>query len=242
MVGFASENYNLTNNALDAKIPKEWLRDQQQVPGINFQTQSIQTVMQIEANNVEYEQSTLARNQASYGTNNKMTLSGTDKWSDYDNSNPIKDVKEAREAIRAKTGAYPTKMILPAKVANVLCEHPKMLAKLSDNSVQILTVEDYQRIFDIEKVVIASSVITDETDGLTDLWGKDVILAYVPRVITSRANPSYGYTYVFEGHPSVERPWYDRSVKSWISGVDYERQALLTSMESGFLFPNIIDE
>lgn len=234
-VGYEAGNYSLLNNALDAVVPREWLRDEVQVPGINFQQQSVSTVMQIELNNLEGEQADLARDANNYGANNKLTLTGTDKWSDYENSNPISDVKAAREAIRTKTGVYPNKMVISAKVHNTLCEHPKLLAKLSNNEMQILSVADYQRIFDIERVVIAGSIVTDENDEFVDMWGEDVILAYVPTQITSRAMPSYGYTYVREGHPSVEQMWYDKSVKSWIAGVDYERQALLTGIESGFL-------
>lgn len=239
-VGYEAGNYSLTNNALDAVIPREWLRDQQQVPGINFQQQSVATVMQIEANNLEGEQADLARNAANYSSNHKMSLTGTDKWSDYENSNPVADIKQAREAVRSTTAMYPNKMVIPAKVHNVLCEHPKLLSKLSDNDVKILSVEDYQRIFDIEKVVIGMSVTTNENDEFEDEWGTDVILAYVPNVITSRAMPSFGYTYMLEGHPSVEQMWYDRANKSWIAGVDYERQPLLTGIESGFLLPAVI--
>lgn len=239
-VGYEAGNYNLTNNALDAVVPREWLKDQEQVPGINFQRTSVETVMQIEGNNLEFEQATLARDAGSYGANNKVTLSGTDQWSDYANSNPIKDVKDYKEAVRSQTGSYPNKMVFTTGIHNVLCEHPKMLAKLSNNEMQILSVADYQRIFDIEKVVIAGSVITDEDGAFMDLWGLDAILAYVPTQITSRALPSYGYTYVLNNHPMVERQWFDKRNKSWISGVDYERQALMTGIASGFLIKNAV--
>lgn len=241
-VGYEAGQYNLTNNALDAIVPIEWLADQQAVPGINLQRQSVETVMQIESNNLEYEQATLARDASKYSANKKVTLSGTDRWSDHDNSDPIKDVKDAKEAVRSTTGMYPNKMVIPSKVHNELCEHPKMLAKLSDNRMQILTPADYQIIFDIPRVVIAGSIVTDETDEFADLWGNDVILAYVPTVLSTNAMPSYGYTYSLRGHPNAERPWYDKTVKSWISGVDYQRAPLLTGIESGFLIQSAVAE
>ncbi|GEA12687.1 hypothetical protein [Alteromonas sp. KUL49] len=241
-VGFEAGNYSLTNNGLDAVIPKEWLDDEKQVPGINLRRQSVETVMQIELNHLEFEQSSLARNADNYSINNKETLSGADQWSDYESSNPIKDVKDKKEAIRSKTGRYPNKMVIPALVHNALCEHPVMLAKLSDSKMKILTVEDYQRIFDIKKVVIAGSVVVDDSDNFEDLWGVDVILAVVPETITTRAMPSFGYTYRRTGHPSVEKTWFDKSVKSWISGVEYERAPLLTGIESGFLLKNVVAE
>lgn len=239
-VGYENGQYSLTNNALDAVVPVEWLNDQQQVPGIMLQRQSVQTVMQIELNNLEYEQATLARDASKYDNNHKKTLSGTDKWSDYSNSDPIKDVKEARAQIRSVTGQYPNKMLIPVEVHETLCEHPKLLAKLSNNERKILTVEDYQQIFQVKKVVIGTSILTNENDNFEDLWGKDVVLSVVPETITTNSMPSYGYTYRRKGHPSVEKMWYDKSIKSWVGGVDYERQALHTGMDSGFLLQNVM--
>jgi hypothetical protein len=243
-IGFATENFSLTSNALDAVVPKEWLRDQRAIPGLNFQRSSINTVLQIEHNNLEFEQASLARNAASYSANNKMTLSGTDKWSDYANSDPIADVKAGKESVRSSTGVEPNKMLIPADVHSILSDHPKLLAKLNfkDGEAHILTVEHYQKIFDIDKVVIGRSILVNpENNGnFEDVWSSDVVLAYVPTVITSHAEMSYGYTYALEEpgqlpHPTVEKFWWDRNIKSWVSGVEYERAPLLTGMDAGFL-------
>lgn len=239
-VGYEDGNYSTTNNALDAVIPQEWLRDSNMLPHVNLRIQAVNTVMQIEGNNLESEQAALARNAGNYGTNNKMTLSGTDQWSDYVNSDPVADIKEARKAIRAKTGQYPNRMMLPVEVHEVLMEHPKVLAKLSNNERKILTVQDYQEIFQVAKVVIAGSIVTNESDAFVDLWGTDVILAVVPDTITTMAQPSFGYTYTYTGHPNVEQFWYDKTVKSWVGGVDYERAPQLTGIESGFLIQNAV--
>jgi len=239
-VGFADTNYSLESNALDCVVPKEWLHEQQKVPGLNFQRTSLDAVMQIEHNNLEYQQASLARNADSYGTNNKVSLSGSDKWSDHANSDPIKDVKDGREAIRQKTGVYPNTMLIPADVHNDLCEHPKLLAKFRDDELKIMTVEHYQKIFDIEKVVIGlATIVNQDAEDFVDVWSSDVVMAYVPNVITSHAQMSYGYTYVLDApgmkHPDVEPFWFDKTVKSWVAGVEYERAPMLTGMDAGFL-------
>ncbi|SHH39900.1 hypothetical protein SAMN05216361_0039 [Marisediminitalea aggregata] len=239
-VGFDKGNYSLTNNALDAQIPREWLRDQASTPGIDFKRQSVETVMQVEQNNLEFEQANLARDANNYGTNNKVTLSGTSQWSNYDNSDPLKDVSDYKEAVRAQIGSYPNKMVIPAKVHETLKHHPKLLARMSNNDLKMLTLEHYRQLFEIEKIVIGQSMVVDADDAFEDLWGLDVILAYVPTVITSRAMPSYGYTYVLNGQPLVEPMWYDKATKSWIAGVEYERQPLLTGISSGFLIKNAV--
>ncbi|GAB3021689.1 major capsid protein [Bowmanella dokdonensis] len=239
-VGYEAGNYSTTNNALDAVIPFEWLHDAAMLPNVNLKIQATNTVMHIEGNNLENEQAQLARDASKYSASNKVTLSGTDQWSDYANSDPIGDVKAARAAIRAKTGQYPNKMVIPVQVHEILCEHPKMLAKLSNNERKILAVADYQEIFQVKKVVIAGSIVTDADEEFVDLWGRDVILAVVPEAVTTHHQPSFGYTYTLEGHPNVEQFWVDRAIKSWVGGVDYERAPLLTGIESGFLIQNAV--
>jgi len=245
-IGFADENFSLFSNALDCVVPKEWLADGALIPGLNFQRSSLEAVMQIELNNLEFEQATLARNPAAYSATNKVTLAGTSQWSDYANSDPIADVKAGREAIRQKTGQYPNKMVIPADVHNILSEHPNLLAKFSNDELKIMTVEHYQKIFQIKKVVIGMSMLINPSnnDNFEDVWAKDVILAIVPESITSHAAMSYGYNYVLEApgskHPNVEAFWYDRAIKSHVAGVEYERQSLLTGMDSGYLLKDCI--
>lgn len=47
-----------------------------------------------------------------YAANNTLTLTGTDMWSDYDNSNPIEDLKTAMDAIEDEHGTRPTRAIM----------------------------------------------------------------------------------------------------------------------------------
>jgi hypothetical protein len=245
-VGFSTENYSLSNHALDAQVPKEWLRDQSVVPHVNFQRSSVETVLQIEKNNLEYEQAKLATNPEVYATENKTSLSGTSKWTDYTNSDPIGDVKAGKEAIRKKTGMYPNQMIIPADVHVTLQEHPKMLDKMKfkDGEAAVLTTEHYQMIFGIDEVSIGQAALVGR-DGaeFEDVWSSHVVMAYVPIAINSHAQMSYGYTYTLNppgepAHPNVEEYFWDRSTKSYLAGVEYERAPLLTGMDAGYLIQN----
>jgi len=245
-IGFADENYSLHSNALDCVVPKEWLAEAALIPGLSFQRSSLEAVMQIELNNLEYEQATLARNPAAYSATNKVSLVGNAKWSDYVNSDPIGDVKAGREAIRKKTGQYPNKMLIPADVNEMLSEHPQMLAKFSNDELKIMTVEHYQKIFQVEKVVIGMSMLINpkNNDNFEDVWAADVVLAVVPKMVTSHATMSFGYNYALDApgnkHPNVEQFWYDRTIKSHVAGVEYERQSLLTGMDAGYLIQGCI--
>lgn len=242
-VGFSSENYSLANHALDAVVPREWLRDKHLLPHINFRRQSVATVLQIEKNNLEFEQASIAQNPNSYSADNKTTLSGSDKWTDYDNSDPQSDVEAAKEAIRKKTGMYPNIMVIPADVHVTLKFHPKLLGQieLPRGQSKTLNVQHYQEIFGVEEVVIGQAALVGrDSDKFEDVWTSSCVLAYVPKQVTSNAEVSYGYTYEYKppgepAHPNVEEFYWHKDTKSWKAGVEYERQAIMTGMDAGYL-------
>lgn len=50
-----------------------------------------------------------------FATDNKMTLTGTDKWSDTANSNPIEDLLEAKGTLAEKFGVTATRVLMNSK-------------------------------------------------------------------------------------------------------------------------------
>jgi hypothetical protein len=93
-------------------------------------------------------------------------------------------------------------------------------------------------IFDVERVIVGKAVVSDDKGAMTDVWGNNTVLAYVPTTPSGMEEPSYGYTYTMEGHPLVEQPYYDNNAKSWIYPVTYERAAVIAGVTSGFLIQN----
>jgi len=147
----------------------------------------------------------LAQNLNSYPSGNKVTLTSTDKWSDYVNSDPVKNVDNAKETIRGKTGKIPNTMILGAEAFKTLKNHPKLIAKIQYSMKGILTIPILQEIFDIENIVVGKSVYSTDAGVLTDIWGDNAVLAYVPKVPTGSQNsvyePAFGYTLRKKGNP-----------------------------------------
>jgi len=196
-------------------------------------------VMETMKLNLEFECSQLAMNAAGYDANHKVALAGTDKWTDYANSDPIKDINDAREAVRRSIGRYPNTLVLGADVFAVLKEHPAIMAKVKYNSDQSMTEAILARIFDVSKVVIGKAIYLPETaaetDLATDVWGGAVILAWVPPAGQNYRVPSFGYNYQLPGMPMVEEPYFERKPKSWLYPVTYERQPYIVGADAGFL-------
>jgi hypothetical protein len=61
-----------------------------------------------------------------YAANNFVALSGQSMWTDTANSDPMKDVMTAQDAVEAKTGARPTRMLISKATMNLLKQNTKI--------------------------------------------------------------------------------------------------------------------
>lgn len=245
--GYKGVPYALESHSLDVLVPDQIARDAERVPGIDLAKVNIKVVQDSLSLGVEVSQASMARDASKYDANHKVALAGTSKWSDP-GSDPAGDVSAAREAIRASTGRYPNTLLLAAKVFTSLRFHPKITDKFKYTSSASVTVDMLAQYFNVDKVVVGAAVRADDKGNMSDVWGADAVLAYVPvransmtdalRVGTTIQQPSYGYTYTMRGHPNVEQPYRDNSARSWVYGMNWERAPVLSGITSGFLFQN----
>ena len=232
--GYLGKPFALQNNSLEAQVPREWLRDAAAVPGINLAQTAIQGVMNAILLDREGDQAALALNAANYDANHKVTLSGTSKWSTA-TGNPKADIDAAREAIRTTTGQYPNTMILSAVAFNALRNHSAIVARFQYVSAQSITTDMLSALLDIPEIYVGRAVTATDAGVFGDVWGNNVVLAYVPESPSNIAQPSFGYTYQMRNNPLVEVPYYDYTTKSWVYGVTCEYSPVLSGITSGFL-------
>lgn len=122
------------------------------------------------------------------------TLSGTSQWSDYANSEPINDVETGKAACFFE----PNTMLVPRAVHLKLRHHPDLLERYKyTNDKGVLTPDMLAALFEVENYIVANAKYNSAADGLAasyaDVWGKDVLLAYVEPQPQLEL-PSYGYT------------------------------------------------
>jgi hypothetical protein len=160
----------------------------------------------------------LATTSANYPVANVLTLAGATQWSAIATGDPVNDVMVISEAIRANTGKWPNTMILPAAVLAKLRLNAKVIDRIKYTVRQdkILGSDLLSALWGIENVYIAASVENTAAEGaaavaMSDVWGKDVVIAYVnptPRI------RSISLGYVFQVGTRKTKRWREEAESS----------------------------
>jgi len=235
--GYLGKPYALVQDSAEGQVPREHIRDASIVPGVNLGTRSVNTVMKVMMTSLEYDQAALATNAANYDANHKVTLAGGTKWSAATGT-PTADIDAGREAIRASTGVYPNVALLSALGFKSAINNANVTDRFKYTSAQSITEEMLARLWNIDKVIVGKCITMTEAGVASDIWGNNVVLAYVNLGSENMEEPSYGYTYTMEGNPIVEETYWDNGTKSWVYPVNYERAAVLSGITSGYLIQN----
>jgi hypothetical protein len=154
---------------------------------------------------------------SNYPAGSTVTLSGTTQWSDYVNSNPIGDFKTANRAIHANIFLPPTVAVIPYQVMSVLEDHPDIIERIKYSERAILTQDILGAVLGLPGRVIVPGVGYQSAPGAAVgyLWGKDVLLAYVPPRAGMRIPAfAYEFTWTYGGRSQVVDRWREDKRKS----------------------------
>lgn len=234
--------YALEQHSLEGKVPFEHLQDAAAVPGINLGRGAVTKTQNIILLTNEFQAATIARTAANYAATNKTALAGTSRWDDYASgvSDPAADIDVAIEAVRAQVGQRPNTVVLSPKAFKAAKRHPKLIDRIKYTSRDSLTLELLADLFDVERVV-SGDAIYNNGGVMTDVWGKDVVVAYTEIATAEDGGvPSFGYTYRLRGNPMVEVAYQDRNAKSWIYPVTDERAPVISAASAGYLIQTAV--
>ena len=183
----------------------------------------------------------MTQNPANYPAGNKIALSGSAVFTDP-NSDPEGVVDDAKAAVRNKIVKEPNTMVIGYQAWRALKRHPKLKEILSDTRSRLVQLNDMREIFEIESVVVGKGVYSTDAGVTTDLWGGNLVLAYVPKAapaaagdapVRSAYEPSFGYTLRKKGNPVVDTRTEDGKLEI-IRNTDIFRPYMLGA-EAGYL-------
>lgn len=237
--GYSGKPYAIVPNALEAVVPNENRADAAAVPELDLATDAVDVVLDAMELSHEFTCADIARNAANYDVNHKVALVGANRWLGASGT-PSKDIANAKNAIRESIGIRPNTVLLSATAFAALEFNADILDRIKYTGRDAVTTDILAKLWNVQNVIVGEAVgASGQADTFGDVWGDDVIVAYVaPPTGSNRRNaalPSYGYTYSIGGHPLVRQPYEDRNVNSWIYPVAADRTPVLTGMTAGYL-------
>lgn len=135
--------------------------------------------------------------------------SGSDVQWDETNGEPIADIKKGRHAMHAHLFMEPNLALIPYQVMSVLEDHADFIERIKYSERGILTVDIIAAVLGLPRVVIPGTGIATSSSLVPSyLWGKDVLLAYVPPRPGLRI-PAFAYEFVWgiNGNRMVTDKW-----------------------------------
>lgn len=218
-MGLARDTYFAEEHAL-----KDWVAVEEQAnsdPGFDVLARAARRVTDTILLNREDLIQTMVRLTTNYATGHTVTLAGGNQWSDYVNSNPITNLKTARDQIFFSTFKYPNIALLGYEVAAMLEDHPDFLDRMKTTPLASNnTLDAVGLLTGIPTLVRGSAVKNTAALGQAAtfgyMWGKDVVLAYVPPN-PGRDEPAFGYEFVwsFNEDTNPTDRWFDTDRKAW---------------------------
>lgn len=189
------------DHGLDAPVPNadieafERARAAGQVSTTDPLLRATSQVMQLNMTAREKRAAELVFNAASYGTSNKVTLSGTGQWSDYTNSNPQTAITTALDGMIMR----PNVAVFGRRTWSVLSQHPKLCAAIYKNGTTAGSIsrQAFAELFELDEVLVGDGWINTAAKGqapvVTRLWGLHA--AFLHR--NMQADTDYGLTFGF---------------------------------------------
>lgn len=149
----------------------------------------------------------IVQNLSTYPTGNKVTLAAADQFTNT-SSDPFVVFDTAKEAVRAKIAQRPNVCILGASAYNALKNHPGVLDRIKYTQTAVMTPGLLKTLLDFDELYVGDSVYATDAGVFTDIWGDNVIIAYVPKanpdIPRSFYEPAFGYTLRKKNNPVVD--------------------------------------
>jgi hypothetical protein len=155
----------------------------------------------------------LATTAANYSSGNTITLSGTSQFNDYVNSDPISVLRTGKSAVHARIFQAPNTTVIPYQVMTILEDHPDFIERIKYSERGIVSSELISAVLGIDKIIIPGvgidSALLGQAPSLGYLWGKDIVMAWVPPRPGLKV-PAFAYEFGWKGNPGGSLQYVDR--------------------------------
>lgn len=192
--GYTEPTGSAEDYALDDVIP---IADIQNAGmGVNLQGNAVEALQDLIDLDRELRVATAAFATANYLTANKVTLSGTDQWSDHANSDPIDDIETALDTplIRPNIGVF------GLATWRQLSTHPDIVTGVHGVTAAAGKVTEMQvaDLFGLDQVIVGRAKYNSAAKGLTEVygnvWGKHAAFHHRNLAATTQRGVTFALT------------------------------------------------
>lgn len=228
-----SQTYDVESHGLEGMVTADDYRNvEDPYNAESDEVNSITSILQLEKEKILAD----ALSDTAVITQN-TTLSGTDQFSDYANSDPMAVFKTAREAVADGCGVPPDTAWMDWRVKNVLKFHPQLLDMLGFkyNRPGGLNDQELAQALDVERILIAKARYQPAVEGQADqnlaaIWGKHLWFGVVPQS-AQKEQTALGYRLGLTGTSP-------RQVSKWAINNPRGATAVLVDDHYDFLIAN----
>lgn len=173
------------------------------------------------------------------------TLSGTSQWSDFNNSDPIGDVRTGMQTIHNSIHVNPNVLVLGKQVYDKLLDHPQIIERIKYSQLGVASTELLARVFGVEKVLVGAAGYNTADEGQTDamgyIWGKNAILLYVaPRIAPKLMTVGLTYTWKTMKVERLRGSDEEDRKGTYVRVGDYYYDQKTVSVLAGYLIKNAV--
>lgn len=214
---------------------------------LNLETRAVESVMEAIALKREKQYADLVQDLATYPTDNKVTL--TDNFFNEDAIDWIKEIGNYCDSLSDIIGKEPNTIVIPRRVWALLRFHPKLKTYLGVNvsgtdvfNVKA-SVEKLADLLEIQNVLIGRSRYTSDNASFSNIWGNNIILAYITPpsgIERSPYEPCFGYTLRKKNNPFSDK-WMENNGKIEKVRTTDNYDIKVVGAESAFIIDDPID-
>jgi len=204
-LSLAQESFDTHEQDLEMAV--DHLETEEALYALQYEKQVTKELFDIIALGKEKKAADLAQDHTLYPAGLDINVPLNDAFDDYTSpTDPFDIIRDGMSAVRSNIGRFPNTMIMGEKTARALYSHPKLIERIKYSGKGIITEDILASLFGLQKVRTGLSVHSTDNNTFTDIWGDNIILAYVDLNGKDRSeySPSFGYTFQREGHPYVD--------------------------------------
>ncbi len=179
------------------------------------------------------------QNPRNFPAGNKITLSGKSKFSNYNNSDPIGVIEDAKDAIAGKIAQDPNTMVLGHEAWKVLKRHPQIVDIISTSKNKLVSIDLLKEIFEIPNIVVGKSVFVDENGNFVKVWGDNIVLAYTSSLsLRTEYDPAFAYVVKKKNALKIDEYSKEGNKLKYIRATGDIYTPFLVGSEAGYLIIN----